>query len=537
VSERARLKDLPVLFIDCQSTGATPAHGSLLELGWAGRSGPVEAHLTALPEGETISRQVRRVTGLKAADLSGARPVEQVWRELAARGPVTAVIHFATFESKWLRDLHARFGPQGDFPFDIVCTHEIARRLLPELPRRGLRALAGYFGANVGELRRSAEHVEATRLVWRELLDELDAIGVETLGELRAWMEQTPRGKALARGWPMPEAEYADLPDAPGVYRMLRVDGSLLYIGKARSLRKRVRSYFSKRRAIPDRTVEMLSQARALDVTRTETPLEAALREQEEIKRRAPRYNVALQAEERRVWFATRDLRSLAEAPDERHVVGPIADRRLLDGLPELLAALRGDHRARPALVSATWGPTDARLDAGLAAFARRHPAVPLTQRSLLALGKALWPRERGRGDDEAPPDDYWQPDTVADLIEDRWIRAAHAIRRARWLTVLSESAVAWTEGDRTRLLVFVRGTLESRDWLDAPDALPPTPPGAHRSLESRRAAFDVTVRDRLRVLTTELRRLVDDGARPRIRTAPGALVRGPALPRLLHWV
>jgi len=538
VSDRARLRDLSVLFIDCQSTGATPAHGALLELGWAGRSGEVVSHLTALPEGETISRQVRRVTGLTASDLRGARPVEAVWGELAARGPATAVIHFATFERKWLQDLHERFGARGDFPFDIVCTHEIARRLLPDLPRRGLRALAGYFGANVGKLRRSAEHVEATRIVWRALLEELEAIDVRTLGELRAWIRQTPRGKALARGWPMAKDQYAELPDAPGVYRMLRVDGSLLYIGKARSLKKRVRSYFSKRRAIPDRTVEMLSQARALDVTRTETPLEAALLEQEEIKRRAPRYNVALQAERRRVWFATRDLRSIAEAPDDRHVVGPVADPRVLEGLPELLAALRGDRRARPALLSATWGPKDERLDAGLAAFARRHPAVPLTLRSLLALGKALWPRDRSRGDDdEVPPDDYWQPDTVADLVEDRWIRAAHAIRRARWLRVLSESSVAWTDGERTRLLVFVRGTLESRDWLDDPAALPPTPPGATRSQPDRRAAFDVTVRDRLRVLTTELRRLVDDGAEPRVRTAPAGLVRGPALSRLLHHV
>ena len=50
----------------------------------------------------------------------------------------------------------------GEPPLDIVCTHDIARRLFPDLPRRSLRALAGYLGRGVGVLRRSADHVEAT---------------------------------------------------------------------------------------------------------------------------------------------------------------------------------------------------------------------------------------------------------------------------------------------------------------------------------------------------------------------------------------
>jgi DNA polymerase III subunit epsilon len=58
----------------------------------------------------------------------------------------------------------------GTPPLDIVCTHDIARRLFPDLPRRGVRALTGYFGRGVSALRRSADHVEATAFVWRGLV-------------------------------------------------------------------------------------------------------------------------------------------------------------------------------------------------------------------------------------------------------------------------------------------------------------------------------------------------------------------------------
>jgi DNA polymerase-3 subunit epsilon len=137
----------------------------------------VSAHVVAPPPGATLPRAVARVTGLGHADWSrGIDPGQAFDRLRQARlglatcgAPVPAVIHFARFEEPYLRALHARHG-EGAFPFDIVCTHAIACRLLPELPRRTLRALAGYFGAGVPPQRRAADHVVATALVWQRLV-------------------------------------------------------------------------------------------------------------------------------------------------------------------------------------------------------------------------------------------------------------------------------------------------------------------------------------------------------------------------------
>jgi hypothetical protein len=108
-----------------------------------------------------------------------------------------------------------------------------------------VRALAGYFGRGVGALRRSADHVEATAFVWRELVRLLGDEGISTWSMLQEWLadSRAPRQRRR-RVWPMPRDVRLSLPDAPGVYRLLRTSGDVLYVGKAASLRHRVNSYF-----------------------------------------------------------------------------------------------------------------------------------------------------------------------------------------------------------------------------------------------------------------------------------------------------
>ena len=124
-----------------------------------------------------------------------------------------------------------------------------------------------------------------------------------------------------------------NLPDRPGIYRMQRYDGSLLYIGKAGSLKRRVNSYFTRKGPHGEHTLEMLSQACKLDITETATAFEAALLETDEIKRCSPPYNKALRRKQRKLVFCSRDLKRMAPQADVDHPIGPLPSVKLADSL------------------------------------------------------------------------------------------------------------------------------------------------------------------------------------------------------------
>ncbi len=636
------LSQLEVLVVDCQATAAGP-RGHLLELGWARvgatiagvQSGPIQARLIKLPDGERIPTAVERITGISARMLQEGVDDHTAWRELLEQASTLSqqrpptVVHFARFEIPFLRTLATAGEPShggepsiggaplggelpldgqpplggdlpldgqpplsGELPLDIVCTHEIARRLLPDLPRRSLRALAGYFGRAVSALRRSADHVEATAFVWRELVRLLDAEGISTWSALHEWLAAdvpAAHGPRRRRVWPIPRELRLSLPDAPGIYRLQRTGGNILYVGKASSLHHRVNSYFRHQRGIPERMLEMLSQVRELSFETTPSALEAALLEPDEIKRHQPPYNVALASEGRAVWFAPPDLSDRSPCASTYCSVGPFASAETLDQFAAL-AQTSPTALGNTALGRGRWAPTEAVFNAGYAMLCAAHEELtrdPLRPRSLstysrlLRLGTRLWREGRrdrdvdleemigsdatlpsedtlpgdatlasegpapgadpGPVDDPAPGEDpvpIWTPERVQVTMEWLALRAALARRRARWLTRLVDATVVWSEPGipGARLIVIENGEITQRASVE-PDTMPPIPPGHARPIAARHGGFTIARFDRLRVLTTELKRLVSEGAPVALRFGVAPALASARLAHALMWV
>jgi hypothetical protein len=206
--------------------------------------------------------------------------------------------------------------------------------------------------------------VAATAFVWRHLVALLaEREGVVGLAVLHEWLERPARRSP--RCFPLPRERRLGLPDRPGVYRLLRAGGAVIYVGKAASLRQRVSGHFHAQ--VGERALEMLTQARDVACTETETALEAALLESDEIKRLAPPFNVALAAAGRAVWFATTDLASLRGAPTSG--TPPGCDAADVRGACRVAAApptpRPRPRRPRPRPASRPAGARSAVLEAG----------------------------------------------------------------------------------------------------------------------------------------------------------------------------
>jgi excinuclease ABC subunit C len=85
-----------------------------------------------------------------------------------------------------------------------------------------------------------------------------------------------------------------NLPTGPGVYQHKDQDGKVLYVGKAKNLRSRVRQYFQKSRGMDRRIEQMLSKASDIEIIVTDSEVEALILEATLIKKLKPRYNVSL---------------------------------------------------------------------------------------------------------------------------------------------------------------------------------------------------------------------------------------------------
>lgn len=84
------------------------------------------------------------------------------------------------------------------------------------------------------------------------------------------------------------------LPDSPGVYRFYNDESKLIYVGKAKSLKKRVTSYFTKSHGLSRKTRKLVSEISKIEYTLSNTEFDALLLENNLIKQNQPKYNILL---------------------------------------------------------------------------------------------------------------------------------------------------------------------------------------------------------------------------------------------------
>ena len=90
------------------------------------------------------------------------------------------------------------------------------------------------------------------------------------------------------------QSKLKNIPIHPGVYSFMNDKGEIIYIGKAKNLRSRVRSYFQKRKSQSPKNLTMIRHISDLEYIVVRSEVEALLTEANLIKQHAPRYNVMM---------------------------------------------------------------------------------------------------------------------------------------------------------------------------------------------------------------------------------------------------
>ena len=593
-----QLRELPVLLVDCQTTGANPQKGALLELAWTTSSAStsvldssaIEVRLVALSGGKRIPPAITRLTGITQEELdTSAVPRKRAWEDLCrslaeAASDATAasefrtVAHFARFEEQFLRHLAEEVSGKAAFPLRFICTHEISRRLLPNLPRRGLHALAGYFGNPLPEHKRAREHLEATAVVWHGLVRRLDEDhDIRTLADLNAFLGQPPPRRGTRWSFPLARERRLALRDVPGVYRFLSASGDTLYVGKATSLRTRVNSYYRKRKA-KDRLLELVSQAQDVDVTTTDSSLEAALLEVDEIKRHDPPYNRALKDRGQKLWYFSDDYLKTSPRPSADCPHGPLPQGDAGEQLQTLCNTLgcppnrwKDEEDLRRSLGLQRIQMEPGALHEALRILGEEWTGIPTggpTAELLLRHGHARWhahladlrarqeeenePPEDGEAADEASEPQPLNAKEVHRIVESVPMMIAHHLRRGRWLSRLANAGLWWSRpqegGSGGRGVVLRNGIIrlqaESGSLAELRKVADETLPGGRANLDAAAGLavgptelLDFACYERLRVLNSEIRRLVQQGRDLRIWMIPERTLDGRHLRRILPWV
>lgn len=512
-----KLIHLPVFFLDLQTTGAKPESGFILEVAWSCPESDVVAHLVEQPDQLAVPRRIQMITGVTDAEMERAVPFPEVMNQLQnfIQKKSHAVIHFAQFEKPFLKAAFSNvMNNDVDIPFPVICTHEIAKRLYPNLPSRGIKGLAGFFGDSTSEFKRAHSHVVATKIIWQKLIEALAEKNVHTLEELAAWLNETPKKARDKYEYPLPKEKRLALPDVPGIYRMLNSKGEVLYVGKATSLFSRVNSYFRGQKGRNSFKLEMLTQVYDLRVTECASPLEAALLETDEIKRLNPYYNIALKVTGRSLVFFNRDFSSMNDTSEDGHDIGPFSNVQVLLPMLKLISYAENAESVLYPDENTFYEPLAPELiKAGLDVFCQRHD-LDLSffkMRTVMARG-ILWDKEVQEEEeeeeeeeedeievDEETEDVELTPEDIADKIERHVMRVGRAYLRARKFESMMNCEISYREKKQTTKaqeykLSLTNGQLgpeiESQPWRTSP----------------------IETYDRLTVLMTELERVKKQG-------------------------
>lgn len=270
-------------FVDIETTGARLRKDRIIDIGIVRveNGEVVETFSSLVDPGTYLPSEITRLTGITQADLKGAPTFVQIKdkiQELLA--DCLFVAHNASFDYRFLKTEFKRAG--STFSSKMLCTVKLSRALYQNVLHHNLDSLIERFGLRCEMRHRGVADAQVIHDFYKLMLD------LHPLERIKDVIDNVLGHHTLPVNLNL--KNFSDLPDSPGVYVFATEDGTPIYIGKSKNIRKRISSHFASSNISPT-ALKIASLAADIQTHKTAGELGALLLESEMIKKHQPLYN------------------------------------------------------------------------------------------------------------------------------------------------------------------------------------------------------------------------------------------------------
>jgi len=286
------LREAEFSVLDVETTGLSARNNRVIEIGIVKVKNLkiVDKYTTLIKPGCDIPYFITQFTGIANSDVAYSPSfydtIEEI-EEFIGNSIISG--HNLSFDAGFLSYEFIRngFEPLSNLS---VCTLKLSRKVFPSLKSKSLGSVSEYLGIKNRDSHRALSDAEATAQILIKLIKKLSKEkGIKTIQQLFEFQSPVvPSNQVIKLPKDIHDSLYS-LPDTPGVYYFLNKKNEIIYIGKAKSLKDRVRSYFAS--TTVGKPKKIVKQAAKIKTEITNSELTALLLEAESIKLINPRHN------------------------------------------------------------------------------------------------------------------------------------------------------------------------------------------------------------------------------------------------------
>ncbi len=288
-------KETEFTVIDFETTGLSPKSSRVIEVGLVKVKNlkVTDTFSILINPMQHIPSGITMLTGITNSDVEKAPLFEDVAHKISEFISDSVLVgHNLKFDFSFLE---SEFNKAELILPEVhqLCTLKLSRKILPHLPNKSLGTVKSHLRIRHKNTHRALSDAIVTAKVLIKLIKKLETeYDIKTTKDILSFQSVPKTNKTFRVIKKKLSEDYNMLPDKPGVYFFQNSKGKIFYIGKAKSLKKRVQNYFSN--TAPRKAKKIVRQSSRLGFQTTKSELTALLAEAELIKKHNPPLNTLL---------------------------------------------------------------------------------------------------------------------------------------------------------------------------------------------------------------------------------------------------